>query len=91
MPEESVTDSFTDVYTKSKNLRKSDSVTGFKNILQDSHKDNQITFLEHSFFVNFEHVIVSWGTLIMNNSEELREITLFTRSGIFKVYDEVPS
>ena len=91
MPEESVTDSFTDVYTKSKNLRKSDSVTGFKNILQDSHKDNQIAFLEHSFFVNFEHVIVSWGTLIMNNSEELREITLFTRSGIFKVYDEVPS
>ena len=58
-PEESVTESFTDVSTKTKNLRKSDSVTGFKNILQDSHKDNRITFLEHSFFVNFEHGIVS--------------------------------
>ena len=91
LPEQSVTDSFTAVYTKTKDSRISDSVTGFKNILQVSHKDNRITFLEHSFFVNFEHVFVSWGTLIMNNSEKLREITLFTRSGIFKVYDEVPS
>ena len=39
-------------------LRKSDSITDFKNILQVNHKDTQITFLKHSFFVDFEHVFV---------------------------------
>ena len=55
-------------------------------------KTAKIAFLKHFFSVNFEYVFVSWGNFWSNNSEEFWEMTLFTRSGIFKeINDEVPS
>ena len=37
----------------------------------DISKDTRITFPKDSFFVDFEHVFVCWGTFTSSNSEEL--------------------
>ena len=67
-------------------FQSSDSVTDSRNILQANYKYTRITFLTHSFFVDFEHVFVCWGVFRSNSSEEFKEITLFTRSEIFREY-----
>ena len=57
------------LFLRLEDLQKSDSVTDFKNILQANHKDTRTTFLKHSFFLDFEHVFVCWGTSLSNRKE----------------------
>ena len=67
-------------------LRKSNFTTDFKNIFQANPKDSRITFPKHSYFVDFEHVFVYWGTLATTQSNSEKQPYLHVQE-----FDEVPS